>query len=85
MKNKELTATLVYLKRLLADPRLDAACREKLRKGQRELEEVKRSGKLDRRKVFRATSLITSTLVEKLLDSEFSPSSDSLEVTRQAK
>jgi len=70
MKSKELTATLGYLRRVLADPRLETAHREKLQKGQRELEKIRRSGKLDHQKVFRATSLISSALVDMLTDSE---------------
>jgi len=67
MKVKELTVTLAYLQRVLTDPRLEPAHRERLRKGRRELERLRRSGKLDR-KVFRATELITATLVEVLSD-----------------
>jgi hypothetical protein len=66
MRVKVLTATLAYLQRALADPRLEPAQREKLRKGAKELERLRRSGKLDRSRVFRATMLISSTLVEVL-------------------
>ena len=77
MKNRELAATLAHLKRLLADPRLDNAHWKKLRKGYKELEKVGRSGKLDPRRVFRATELISSTLVEKLQDTELPTQPDS--------
>jgi hypothetical protein len=69
MKDKELIATIVALQRVLANPRLEAH-QESLQKGLKELEKIRRSGKLDRRKVFRATSLITRTLVEMLPDTE---------------
>lgn len=71
MRNKELTAALAALQRVLADPRLEPAHREKLRKGKRELEKIRRSGKLDHNKVFRAVSLLSSTLVERLADTEY--------------
>jgi len=66
MRVKVLTATLAYLQRAMADPRLETAQWEKLRKGAKELERVRRSGKLDRSRVFRATMLISETLVETL-------------------
>jgi hypothetical protein len=68
MKVKELAATLACLQRVMADPRLEPAQWEKLRKSFRELENVRRSGKLDRFKVFRATLLISSTLLEIVSD-----------------
>jgi hypothetical protein len=70
MRNKELNASLAALRRILADPRLGTAHLAALRKGQRELESIRKSGKLDQRKVFRAVSLISSTLAEMLLEPE---------------
>ena len=70
MKNKELAAALSLLRGVLAEPRLDSARREKLRKGYKELEKIGRSGKLDQRKVFRAVWLISSTLAEELPGTE---------------
>ena len=64
MKDQELAAVLSYLKRLLADPGLEHAHQEGLRKGVRLLEEISRSGKLDRNKVVRAITLIAGTLVK---------------------
>lgn len=66
MYSKELSATLALLQRVLADPGLEPVRRERLRKGRRELKKVKQSGKLDQARVFRATFIITSTLVEML-------------------
>lgn len=66
MYSKELTAVLALLQRLMAEPGLEPARRERLRKGRRELKKVKQSGKLDQARVFRATFIITSTLAEML-------------------
>lgn len=66
MYSKELTAVLAKLQRLLAEPGLEPAHQEWLRKGRRELKIVKRSGKLDQARVFRAIDMITSALVEKV-------------------
>jgi hypothetical protein len=82
MKSRELTATIAILRRLLADPRLETAYRENLRKGLRELEDIRRSGKLDRKKVFRAISLISSTLVEMLPDADVPVEFEALDVER---
>ena len=68
MKNKDLTAILALLQQVSADPRLESVQREKLRKGRRELEKARRSGKPDHRTFFRATWMITSALVEGLID-----------------
>jgi hypothetical protein len=64
MRNKELRSALAHLKRVQANPRLDSAQRERLRKGQRELEKLGRTGKPNREKIFRAVFLITGCLVE---------------------
>jgi hypothetical protein len=64
MRSKDLTATIRSLRRVLADPRLVHTQREKLRKSERELEKLRRSGRIDRSKLFLATSLITDALVE---------------------
>jgi predicted RNA binding protein with dsRBD fold (UPF0201 family) len=70
MRSKGLTATLSHLQRLLADPRLEDAHREKLRKGHRELKKARQSGRLDQRKVFSAVSMISETLLEMLTDAD---------------
>jgi hypothetical protein len=85
MKNKELTAALGRLHQVLADPRLGTAHRENLRKGVKELEKVKRSGKLDQRKVFRAISLISRALVEMHPDIESPEPTSPLHATRCAR
>jgi hypothetical protein len=70
MKHKGLTTTLALVKRLMVDPRLELPHREMLHKGFRELEKLGRSGRrLDREKVERATWLILTPFVERLLES----------------
>lgn len=64
MKVKGQTETLAFLERTLSDPRLRPAHREDLRKAKRELQKIMRSGKLDRRQVFRVVALISATLWE---------------------
>ena len=64
MRIRTLSLTLAYLKRVLADPELESGHREVLTKALRELEVVRRSGKLDRRRVFRAVEMISATLLE---------------------
>ena len=66
MRSKELTAILAILQRLLAEPGLEPAHREWLRKGRRELKKLKQSGKVDPARVFRAVYMITSALAESL-------------------
>ena len=85
MKDNELTATIAALQRLMAEPRLGTARQERLRKGLKELERIRRSGKLDRRKVFRAVSLISSTLVEMLQDTEPPTTPDNTSAERRAR
>lgn len=70
MRSKELTVVIAMLQRLLAEPGLEPAHQEWLRKGRRELKKVKQSGKLDQARVFRAVYMITSALAEKLSDSD---------------
>jgi hypothetical protein len=70
MRSKDLTATIRSLRRVLADPRLVHTQRERLRKSEKELEKLRRSGKLDRQRLFLATSLITDMLVELLLETD---------------
>ena len=65
---KGLTETLAALERVSSDPRLEPAHRERLQKAKRELRRIRRSGKLDRREVFRVTALISATLCDALLD-----------------
>lgn len=67
MTVKGLTETLTALERVLSDPRPGPAHREGLKKAKRELRRISRSGKLDRRQVFRVTALISATLCEALV------------------
>jgi hypothetical protein len=70
MRHKGLTTTLAQVKRLMVDPRLEPAHRDMVRKGFKELEKLGRSGRrLDRAKVERATWLILTPFVERLLES----------------
>ena len=85
MNKKELTVSLALLTRVLADPRLEPAQRERLRKGRCELEKLGKSGKTDRARVFRATFLITSALVEVLFDSNAEPTLTNRAVARRAR
>jgi len=62
--SKESTAALAILRRVMAEPGLEQAHREMLRKGAKELEKLSRTGKPNRDKVFRAVFLITSGLLE---------------------
>lgn len=66
MKVKGLTETIANLERIASDPTLEPAHSEELRAAKRELQRIKRSGKLDRRQVFRVTALISATLCEAL-------------------
>lgn len=67
-KVKGLTETLARLERVCSDPRLGPSHREDLRKAKRELKQILRSGKLDRRQIFRVTALITAALAEALVE-----------------
>ena len=85
MNTHELTPSLALLTRVLADPRLEPAQRERLRKGRCELEKLGKSGKPDRAKVFRTTFLITSTLVEALSGTQAEPSHKNRTTARRAR
>ncbi len=67
-KVKGLTETLVLLERMISDPRLGPSHREDLRKAKREFKQLARSGKLDRRQIFRVTARITAALSEALIE-----------------
>ena len=66
MKTKELLQAIRHLQRFLADPRVGADNRKALQAAERELKRIRRSGKLDKRRIFRATALISETLCEAL-------------------
>lgn len=74
MRHKELTAALDCLTRVLADPRVELTYRENLLKGRRELEKIRRSGKLDRNRVFLAVKLISESLYQEVKASSFTNS-----------
>lgn len=70
MRSTELTAALAGLQRVLADPRVGPVHEERLQKGKKELEKIRRSGKIDHRRLFRIVSLITETLVAVVNDED---------------
>ncbi len=52
------------ISKVLTDPRIGPDLRDRLQKARRELEKVARSGKVDRRQVFRAVELVATVLQE---------------------
>lgn len=64
MKNEELKQALDLLTKVLVNPRLGPDQGEKLKRAKRELENVLRSGKLDRHRVFRVVEVVTGVLLE---------------------
>ena len=68
MRIKELQAVLDILRRVLARPELGPVSRGDLLKAERELKKLRRSGKLDRRRIFRATKLIAEALCDSFDD-----------------
>ena len=64
MKYEELKQALDLLTKLLANPSIEPIRREQLRRAKRELEEVLRTGKLDRQRVFRVIELLATVLLE---------------------
>ena len=63
MKTKELEEALRLVAKVYSDPRVRSDQRDQLLKARRELEGVARSGKLEKRKLFRAVELIASVLL----------------------
>ncbi len=66
MKMKELNDTRRLITKVLSKPKLGPGQRDDLRKAKRELDNVAQSGKLDRQRIFRATELIATTLLDVL-------------------
>ena len=64
--SKYLSAVLAILRRLRRDKRMKHVYQERLRKAQREFEVLGRSGKLDKRRVFRAAKMLCDTIVDAL-------------------
>lgn len=62
VKNEELKHALRLLSKMRADPRLGPDHEEQLRRAQRELAAIARSGKLDRLRVFRAIQMVAEVL-----------------------
>ena len=64
MHSKQLSSALAILKRVREDPRMEQVHQERLRKAQRELEVLGRSGKMDKRRVSRAVKMLCDVLVD---------------------
>lgn len=64
MKRKELKAALKGIAAVLNEPRVRPGHRNQLQSARRELESVARSGKVDRKKIFRSVQIVTSVLLE---------------------
>jgi hypothetical protein len=62
MKSEELKETLRLIAVVSSDPRLGPDEGDRLRTAARELEIVQRSGKLERRRLFRAVKIVTEIL-----------------------
>jgi hypothetical protein len=62
MKSEELKEALRLIAIVSSDPRLGPDGGYRLRKAARELEIVERSGKLERRRLFRAVKIVTEVL-----------------------
>ncbi len=66
MRNEDAKQALRLITNVLTDPRLKPDDSDQLRKAQRELMLMARSGKIERRKLFRAVRII-SQILQKLL------------------
>lgn len=64
MKHNELKQALRLLAKVLTDPRLGPDQGEQLQRARRELEAAARSGKLERKRLFRAVGIIAAVLLE---------------------
>lgn len=64
-KSNDLSSVLAALRRAREDPRMQHV-RNDLRKAQREFEVLARSGKLDKRRLFRAAKMVSDALVAAL-------------------
>jgi hypothetical protein len=64
MSNKELTTTLRLITKVLSNSRVGQDQRDRLQKAKRELEAVARSGKIDEERIFRATKIVATVLLE---------------------
>jgi hypothetical protein len=66
VSNKDAKLALRMIPKVLSNPRLEPDDRDQLRKAQRELRLMARSGKIERRKLFRVVRII-SQILQKLL------------------
>lgn len=67
MKTEEANEALRLIAKVLSDPRLKPNDGDQLRKAQRELEVMARSGKLERRRLFRVVKIISQILQNLLM------------------
>lgn len=79
MRNKWLDAALAALRRMSADPSRESARWERLRKEVRELEKIRRSGKVDYDRLFRVVAVISEELVESTRTSVDKPESTTVD------
>jgi len=63
MKIEDAKEVLRLITKALSNPRLRSDHRDQLRKAQREIEAMARSGNLERRKLFRAVRIICQILL----------------------
>jgi hypothetical protein len=68
MKCEELNQALRLINKVLADSRVGPGHGDQLRKAQRELKTLARSGKFDEQRLFRAVEIVASVLLEIVSD-----------------
>ena len=66
MKSKELNEALRLITKVLSDSRVRPNQGNHLQRAKRELEAVARSGKLDKKRVFRAVEIVAKVLLERV-------------------
>lgn len=64
MCKKEIDTILARLRRILCSPKLQPEQIDAVNKSIKEFVQIRQSGKLDRRKVFRATARVSTVLLE---------------------
>ncbi len=64
MKSNGLNAARRLITKVLAKPGIDSGQRDQLRRAKRELDKIAQSGKLDRARIFRATEIVATVLLD---------------------
>lgn len=64
MKSEALKQTLRLITKVFTNPRVGPDQRDQLQRAKRELEAVARSGKVDERKIYRATEIVATVLLQ---------------------